>query len=417
VRRFLPRTSTLTLFRDESLTHIPPAIRLLHSRFTNIVILNKRFFFKIKLVADVKSLPKVQASLADRFFQNFGRHVRKITIEVPWQSSHTNLKKYRKRFQQYRASTAERQQAIQDGSLPAAWTEMFEHFPNLCIIELHGVSLGPSAQNNHSEMFHGDQQEPADSLVPPSQGDPPYAPVVPLILTAIASAGIRPTFLSMRGSFHPTNLETSNISNWDLLDLSRVRKIAFEFDLVDESGGRDFGNDAVKADLVAKILVKSLDSLKILKLKCSCEVPPADAAPLPKLEYLKLASPAILEQHPGTKWILGMESLGYIDFTSIGLRKPYCDWRYIFEAIRDHPNSIKLDFDSIISNDWTEFSTQIRVPRGQNPEDLPIERGEASLNGDEDPDQLLMELDEDFEKYMAGRIAWTSSRALEWFFD
>jgi hypothetical protein len=195
-------------------------------------------------------------------------------------------------------------------------------------------------------------------------------------------------------------------------------------------------------DFVTKFLAKDLGSLENLSLVCNCEVPTSDASPLPKLKYLKLAFRAELDPQYVRRWFLAIEGQDIIDLRDVHLSSGhhYSELETVFEAIRDHPNAIDLEFDQIVSNDWAEFSCSIRVPPGRKlkSED---ENGDDKDNGDDDEDkdkvddedddeddnndeeggvdseEMLDVLHRDFEKFMAGEMEWTLNRALQWFFD
>jgi hypothetical protein len=81
-------------------------------------------------------------------------------------------------------------------------------------------------------------------------------PVVPLVFTAIASAGIRPTSLSLKGPLQLVDSELSRVSNWELLDLSGLHRFASKYDIVDGDGRIHPDSGFVNADLIAKILKK-----------------------------------------------------------------------------------------------------------------------------------------------------------------
>ncbi|KAF1813384.1 hypothetical protein P152DRAFT_473113 [Eremomyces bilateralis CBS 781.70] len=270
---------------------------------------------------------------------------------------------------------------------------MLKHCPNVGTIEIDSIWMEPFAWDNFPEI----------------RQDHLKCAIVPLIFTAIG-AGIRPTSLSVNGPLNSTSLEVSHIPNWELLDLSRVEKLALEYDDVDEDG-HDNSPELATADLVTHILAKDLDSLKSLKLDCIYEVPTSDAAPLPKLKHLSLVYAAHLDPKHVRSWFLSMEGLECIDFSGVSFwNSPGSDWGYVFEAIRDHPSAITLDFENIISYGWGEFLAHTRVLPGRELEDLPREINGSDINeegeGDEvDVEQMLSELDVDFEEFVAGRLA------------
>jgi hypothetical protein len=147
-------------------------------------------------------------------------------------------------------------------------------------------------------------------------------------------------------------------------------------------------------------------------------VPSADTVPLPNLKLLKLDSDARLDHQLVRRWLLSMDKLETIELAGVWLsRKGYHNWRYVFEAIRDHSNAIYLDFDQITSNDWTEFSCGTLVPAKHKSNDPPPEPDVVELEEEENGKDMLMDLDKNFEKYMAGHIAWNSSKPLVWFFQ
>jgi hypothetical protein len=80
--------------------------------------------------------------------------------------------------------------------------------------------------------------------------------------------------------------------------------------------------------------------------------PESEVALLPKLKYLDMDG-IYVDPRAMARWIEQMPCLDHIRLSGIGLNDDYPTWQFIYDAIRDHPNDILVDFDSIGTNPIT----------------------------------------------------------------
>ena len=165
---------------------------------------------------------------------------------------------------------------------------------------------------------------------------------------------------AMTGKF-----QWETLPGWEELDLSGLIKFKFRPDVrsIGESSngedGEDDGAIAERADkAVAVVLNKCQESLKKFSYKDYCPMlwPGPKVINLPNLQSLTLDGDYVCAGNL-RKWMAEMHSLNEIRLLGSHLHeRAVRAWFDVFDAIRDHPNEMLVEFDQVIANSAAEVS-------------------------------------------------------------
>jgi len=191
-------------------------------------------------------------------------------------------------------------------------------------------------------------------------GDALFAAGIYCLAKAKVKARVLDVACAMTGK-----LEWETLAGWKDLDLSQIWRFdfqpkvqSFEEDL-DIFGGED-AIAARAANAVAAVLKKCGNKLEEFSYDRSCPIiwPGDKVIHLPRLRHLSLDKGSI-RPHNLRAWIATMPSLeDLILFDSKLCEDVYHGWKYIFDAVRNHPTRMRVYFDRIKTNDAADLSLE-----------------------------------------------------------
>ena len=289
-------------------------------------------------------------------------------------------------FQTYRAEGEAANTLLHSDALRAAWTRVLQKLPRAR--SFHFSS--PEWENERGDHL---PLQP-DCVVRPHQHDGLHnsetcARALALVGDAVFAAGI--ACLSEAGiqvealkiaNMVTTSLGWEHLPGWESLNLTSMRKLKFEPQIgtrTDYLGCTAYNESSIiqRIDkVIASVMKKSGSHLEYFRsTPCDCRMrwPGEEIIPLPRLLHLELKGVWIIAPS-FKKWMAGMPSLQELVLGSITLTGEYRQWLDIFDAIRDHPKSMKVCFEQVHNCDWTELS--INYDTGDYERFLEMEEGE-----------------------------------------
>ena len=177
-------------------------------------------------------------------------------------------------------------------------------------------------------------------------------------IACLAEAGVKARKLNvtcaMTGEF-----QWEALPGWGTCDFSRVQSFKFQPQVQDIIENFNYFGEVDTlitkraADATAAVLKKCNDSLEEFHYQDFCPMrwPGHEVISLPKLKRLSLSSGYIRPRNLKT-WMAKMPSLERFECVmtkSCGGGEG--TWLEVFDAIRNHPRGIKVDFDQIVAND------------------------------------------------------------------
>lgn len=146
------------------------------------------------------------------------------------------------------------------------------------------------------------------------------------------------------------------LPQWSQLDCSQLQDFTFE--------PSDFYCESPE-DVHARLLVtnptavlrKCHTTLEVFKYRLDIDTgnwiqpawPESEVALLPKLKYLDMDGICV-DPRALARWIGQMPCLDHVRISEMVLDDDYPTWQFIYDAIRDHPNDVLVDFVSIETN-------------------------------------------------------------------
>ena len=252
---------------------------------------------------------------------------------------------------------------LQGEDLRVAWTKALRALP--CGLQLRFMTFGYDESSSthlpiepdcivrphHHDGNHREETcERAAALI----GDALFAAAV----AGLAEAGVKARTLdvtcAMTGQF-----QWETLPGWGTCDFSRVQSFKFQ-PQVQEIPGNPSRYGQVEtlitkraADATAAVLKKCKDSLEVFHYHWSCPMqwPGPEVISLPRLNKLSFTGGYIRPRNLKI-WMAKMPSLEH--FECVSTRSSGTGegtWMEIFDAIRNHPRGMKVEFDQIIAND------------------------------------------------------------------
>ena len=288
-------------------------------------------------------------------------------------------------FQAYRAEAEAVKMLLRSDALRAAWTHVLQTLR-------HARSFSFSSSEWDEERGDYLPLQP-DCVVEPHphyslHDDEPCGKALAVVGDAVFAAGI--ACLSDAGvevealrvaCVMTTSFGWEDLPGWESLNLSSMRRFKFQprngrdypsgrarySESVSDNSGGQYDDDKCANKVVAQrankaiasAMKKSASHLEYFEYDGGDSLfqwPGEEVIPLARLLRLKLDGGEI-EATNFQKWMTGMPSLRelYLKDTGVtGFR--WYEWLNVFDAIRDHPKSMKVRFEQVHHCDWAELS-------------------------------------------------------------
>ena len=308
-------------------------------------------------------------------------------------------------FEKYHAEALAIRDLLLGGELETAWISALQvlqnvrhlRFVSARHVERDGEHLPAAPDCIIRPHDHGDDHpyESCDRAAT-AMGDAVFAAGIGCVAKADLKAQILEVRCFMTGDFG-----WESLSSWQRLDLSQLQEFRFgprmESELPDYWKQSEVIADRA-TDAVAAVLRKCKGSLEYLRYEPPCPMrwPDQEVIPLPKLRDLYLAE-GFVRTGNLSRWMAGMLllkcfQLEYADHCEGG-------WMDLFDAIRDHPNRIRISFEETITvqdfesfgmdYDTADFEIYLETPESDDPYEN-IERSLALyLSGKIEYDETL----------------------------
>ncbi|KAF2431818.1 hypothetical protein EJ08DRAFT_648517, partial [Tothia fuscella] len=423
------------------------ALRLSTARFAYLKLLNKTLFSRVKLVATQEHVECIWKADANRIAP-FARRVTFLPPPISWALTIVDFQKAvdaqaaakgqdetswsnvtpssaeegqgsmqitdenQEKYGEYHTRALEFELFMEGPDLLKAWTHALKALSGIhtvrfkCLEQVSRSSWGDMV-DRHSEtrLYHED----------PHLKETEYqrlaAPVGKLVfengVAALAGAGNTIRQLDIH---HASlgSLDVKSILNWEKLDLTQMHTLIFRPYIFDPQRDRTTGQLRIPAVLIDEanedlnaLLKKGSQNLRTFTHHGQIEDRPmawpdcgAEGFPLPKLQQLKLDECEILPLE-FINWFMHMPALQHLELISNKVAGEYMNWDIIYDAIRRHPQGIRLDFDQIITSDATEISINYHT---LNDVEERLQREES-----EDP---WDDIDRSLPLYLSKRIEW-----------
>ena len=343
------------------------------------------------------------------------------------------------RYQQYRAHALSAKSLLQGEELRAAWTSALKALPHVEEVVIRSPRLV------YQDRFYKAAAGPV--------GDALFTAAV----AVLSAAGLTIRNLRVVGLVTGC-LDWETLPGWESLDLGQLKSFTFRprvwrpvenLGTFGIEGSRASGSDPTgnevsedeesceedewssghgdsseddephkaeamanqrntRSESVAAVLKKSADSIEKFKYSYlhAMHWPGAVAIPLPKLRYLSLRGYGIYPRNLAI-WMAEMPSLNHLklSYSSIGLftQPHYLDWRYVFDAIRNHPKptGMKVHLFKVNAYDYLSFDCDTNN----------TEQYERSVRDLEDVEAVHDDLPWSLALYLSGKIEY--NRCLE----
>ena len=289
-------------------------------------------------------------------------------------------------FQTYRAEGEAANRFLHSDALRAAWTRVLQKLPRARSFHFSSpgwengrgdhLPLQPDCvirAHQHCCLHYSEPCARALAVV----GDAVFAAGI----ACLSEAGIQVEALKI-ANIVTTSLGWEHLPGWESLNLTSMRKLEFEPQVgtrTDYLGCTEYKESSITQridKIIASVLKKCgsyLEYFSAIPRDCPILWPGEEIIPLPRLLHLKLVGVWIIAPS-FKKWMAGMPSLQELVLGSIILTGEYREWLDIFDAIRDHPKSMKVCFDQVYNCDWAELS--IDYDTGDYERILEMEEGE-----------------------------------------
>ncbi|KAI9720469.1 MAG: hypothetical protein M1812_002975 [Candelaria pacifica] len=207
------------------------------------------------------------------------------------------------------------------------------------------------------------------------------------------------------------------LPGWDELDLSQLPTFTFQTKVEIRTGlsmeypEHQLEVTARAADAIAAVSKKSKDRLEYLKIENSVlgpmRWPGYEIIPLSRLRVLALGNICIRARQLAA-WMAQMPLLEVFKLRGTMLHDlPNDDWLFVFDAIRNHPQALEIDFWHTIENEC--FETVCVKYRTDKVEDwLALPEEEKSYD--------YVHSDPDWPLYLSGKIGYNAFMQ-DWFRD
>jgi len=269
--------------------------------------------------------------------------------------------------EQYRRQALAARNLLCGEELRATWTSVLRKLANVhnvCFVtpryEKPEGSRLPNSSDYIVRSHHRDRTHPDEScrIVIAPVGDALFAAGIACLAEANAKVQDLEVACAMTGE-----VEWETLAGWEDLDLSQMWR--FKFQPKVQSFGEDLdlleGENAITAwaaIAVAAVLKKCRENLEEFSYDgcCPMQWPGDEVIDLPRLRYLSLDRGSIRPRNLRA-WIATMPLLEDLRLHKTGLcGDVHHGWKYIFDAVRDHPTRMKIWFDRIITNGAPAFS-------------------------------------------------------------
>lgn len=311
-------------------------------------------------------------------------------------------------FEQYRGQAQAAKDLLCGEEFRATWTSVLQTLANV-----HSVCFAtPKYEQSRGShvVKYGDyivRSPPHNRTHPDESCRRVIAPVGDALFAAgiacLAEADVR--VRDMKVSCAMTGeVGWETLAGWEDLDLSQMWR--FEFHPKVQSFRDDLeiteGENATAAwaaTAVATVLKKCGNELEEFSYDRSCNIqwPGNEIIGLPKLKYLSLDKGSI---HPSNlrAWMAKMPSLEDLRLHNTRLCEDfYHGWRYIFDAVRDHPRGMKVWFDHIVTHDALTICLDYHMDDFQR-----VQKQKKNKDPFEDIDRSL-------SLYLSGKIDYNKS--------
>ena len=197
-------------------------------------------------------------------------------------------------------------------------------------------------------------------------------------IACLSKAGIEVEALKVACAM-TTSFAWEDLPGWKSLNLTSMRRLKFEPQNGSEwSWGGAYYNDSVdEHDLphvntpnsyeavaqrankaITSVMKKSARHLEYFRYRerdGPMQWPSEEVVTLPRLLCLEFIGGII---NPGDfkTWMAGMPLLQELYMSLLGVNGPFSGWLNIFDAIRDHPKSMRVYFDQVETGSYTELS-------------------------------------------------------------
>ena len=270
-------------------------------------------------------------------------------------------------FDRYHDDALIKKDLLQGEELRVAWIKALRALPN--DLRLRFVTSGyDESSSTHLPIqpdcivrphrHDGNHQEETCERVTAPIGDALFAAAVACLGEAGVKARTLDVKCAMTGQF-----QWEALPGWGRCDFSRVQSFKFQ-PQVQEIPGNPSGFGEVEtlitkraADATAAVLKKCNDSLEEFRFAGDCPMrwPGHEVISLPKLKKLSFAIGTIRPRNLKA-WMAKMPSLEHFECvmtktSGAGEDGTNGTWVDVFDAIRDHPRGMKVEFDQINAND------------------------------------------------------------------
>ena len=238
---------------------------------------------------------------------------------------------------------------LQSEDLRVAWTKALRTLPGDLRLQFVTSGYNQSSYSvpaHYHEAGHGD--EGCESAIAPI-GDALFAAAI----ACLAEAGVKARTLSVKCAM-TSHSQWDALPGWGTCDFSRVQSFKFQPQIQEMCRFGLFETFIPEraADATAAVLKKCNDSLERFHYQdCPMQWPGQEVISLPKLKRLSLGDGCIRPRNLRA-WMAKMPSLEHLDCVSTkSWGGEDGTWVEIFDAIRNHPRGMKVDFDQICAND------------------------------------------------------------------
>ena len=268
-------------------------------------------------------------------------------------------------FEAYHAYSLSIKAVLTGDKLPIAWARALDQLLNLQsahIVNFNHLDLFNHRQADqqltriympHNERFKGYQIKDCKAF-----SAPVGTAFFTAALTSLAKANKTPSDFQI--SLTSTGGEAwTTLPQWPNFNLSRVQTLELDAELLWEyTNDKDEEIGRCISEKVYAILEKCSQTLEELKLTHVVQWPDNRVILLPALKRFSVEWGEV-RPGPLSSWILRMPSLDHIalQYTS-QCGDTYGAWKFILDAIRDHPNWLQVDFEGLIANGHLEMSLQ-----------------------------------------------------------